>query len=75
VESRNPDELTALNAAPGVAHLVFIDELPSTSSTGAMSAIGQKRTSEREGLPPEPECKPALTITDRVISDARLCAC
>jgi len=28
VEPRNPDEVTALNAAPGVVHLVFIDELP-----------------------------------------------
>jgi len=28
VEPRNPDEVAALNAAPGVVHLVFIDELP-----------------------------------------------
>jgi len=28
VEPRNADEVTALDAAPGVAHLVFIDELP-----------------------------------------------
>jgi hypothetical protein len=28
VEPRNPDEVTAPNAAPGVVHLVFIDELP-----------------------------------------------
>jgi len=50
VEPRNPVEVTALNAAPGEVHLVFTDELTSTSSTGAMSAIGQKRTSTNEAL-------------------------